>query len=93
MNDHDPDGELRLILRALELDFAVEVAPAAGLQGAELRAWIAAADTALFCCQNCCTQAQLTPRTPRPDSPSTANAPITVTASSSGGQRDLGFMV
>ncbi|OLP06605.1 hypothetical protein BLL52_2841 [Rhodoferax antarcticus ANT.BR] len=37
------------------------VAPAAGLQGDALRAWIAAADNALFGCQNCCTQAQLTP--------------------------------
>lgn len=64
MNERDPDGQLHLVLRALELKFGVDVAPAAGLQGDELRAWIGRADNALFCCQICGTQSQLTHRPP-----------------------------
>lgn len=52
LNDPDPEDALRLILRALELDFGVDVSPAADLHGDELRAWIDAADDALFAAQN-----------------------------------------
>lgn len=43
-----PDGALRATLRMLANDFGVDVSPAAGLQGAELAAWIDQAEALLL---------------------------------------------
>jgi hypothetical protein len=43
-----PEGALHTTLRTLATDFGVDVSPAAGLQGAELAAWVDQAEEALL---------------------------------------------
>ena len=44
----DPDAVQRLNLETLRLEFGVDTSPAAGLTGEALRAWVDAADDAVF---------------------------------------------
>ena len=44
----DPDAVERLHLEALRLEFGVDTSPADGLTGEALRAWVEAADDAVF---------------------------------------------